>query len=139
MTLIIVKRVRNDFKKVAGVTLQNVADALQVEAESIMTASKDLYVPVVTGALKNSGTVLKAEVLGDEVKVVLGYGMATTTKTGTKKDSEVTYAEIVHEYPKSYGQKRNKYLSIPANIAIKNMSTRIANDLKRRIKSGKKI
>ena len=121
-SVIIVKKVRNDFKKIAGATIQDAADSLYVEAESIMTASKNFYVPVVTGDLKNSGTVLKPEITETKVTVVLGYGGVAAP-----------YAATVHEYPKSYGQKRNKYLTIPANLAIKNMSTRIAKDIQRRV------
>ena len=137
MTKIIVKSVRNDFKKIAGVTMQDVGDALRLEAESIMTASKKYYVPVVTGALKQSGQVLKPEITDTKVQVILGYGMGTTVGVAGVSSPEVTYAELVHEYPKSYGQGRNKYLSIPANIAIKDMSTRIAKYLKRKM-SGRK-
>ena len=124
-----VVKVRNDFAKFKNVAIQDVADSLYVEAEGIMTASKTLYVPVVTGNLKNSGTVLKPTMTDGKVEVVLGYGM------GTSVGGDVTYAALVHEYPKSYGQGRNKYLSIPANIAIKNMASRIAKAVERSAKA----
>jgi len=126
MSKIYVKSIRNDFSKIAGVTIQDVANSLYVEAEGIMTASKTLYVPVVTGALKNSGTVLKPEINGDKITVTLGYG-----------SDAVAYAEIVHEAPKNYGQGRRKYLTTPAYVAAKNMSSRIAKDLQRRVRSRK--
>lgn len=83
--------------------------------------------PVDTGTLRNSGTVLKPVIEKDKVTVTLGYGGAASK-----------YAAIVHEYPKSYGQGKNKYLSIPANIAIKGMATRIAKAVERRAKTRRK-
>ena len=129
-------KIRNDFAKVAGVTVQDVADVLRMEAEGIMTASKTLYVPVKTGALKNSGTVLKPTFTDNKIEVVLGYGMGTTVGTDSS-GAEVTYAALVHEYPKSYGQGRNKYLTTPVAVATKNMASRIAKDLKKRLNSRK--
>lgn len=136
MSIFKVVKIRNDFAKVAGVTIQDVADALYVEAEGIMTASKTLYVPIKTGALKNSGTVLKPTFTGNKVEVVLGYGMGTTVGTDSS-GAEVTYAAIVHEYPKKVGQGRNKYLTTPVAVATKNMASRIAKDLKKRLNSRK--
>jgi len=134
MSKIYVKSIRNDFSKIAGVTIQDVADSLFAEAEGIMTASKLLYVPVVTGALKQSGTVLRPEIAGDKITVTLGYGSDEVSAISGKP---VTYAEVVHEAPKSYGQGRNKYLTTPAYVAAKNMSSRIAKDLQRRVRSRK--
>ncbi len=126
MSIFKVVKIRNDFAKVTGVTIQDVGNALYVEAEGIMTASKTLYVPVKTGALKNSGTVLKPTFVGDKVEVILGYG-----------NDAVTYAAIVHEYPKKVGQGRNKYLTTPLAVATKDMASRIAKDLKKRLNSRK--
>ena len=136
MSIFKVVKIRNDFAKVVGATIEDVGNALYVEAEGIMTASKTLYVPVKTGALKNSGTVLKPTFTGNKVEVVLGYGMGTTVGTDSS-GAEVTYAALVHEYPKSYGQGRNKYLTTPVAVATKNMASRIAKDLKKRLNSRK--
>ena len=136
MSVFKVVKIRNNFAKVTGATIQDVADALKTEAEGIMTASKTLYVPVVTGALKGSGTVLEPTFVGDKIEVILGYGMGTKVgEDSTGKD--VTYAALVHEYPKSYGQGRNKYLTNPVAVATKNMASRIAQDLKKRLNSRK--
>lgn len=113
------KIIRNDFSKVNGATLHDLQSALYMEAEAIMTASKQYYVPVDTGALRNSGTVNPPELKNGKVTVTLGYGGASAP-----------YAAIVHEYPKSYGQGRSKYLSQPLNIAIKGMPQRIANRIR---------
>ena len=136
MSIFKVVKIRNDFAKVTGATIEDVGNALYVEAEGIMTASKTLYVPVKTGALKNSGTVLKPTFIDNKVEVVLGYGMGTTVGTDSS-GAEVTYAALVHEYPKSYGQGRNKYLTTPVAVATKNMASRIAKDLKKRLNSRK--
>lgn len=108
------KIIKNDFKKVNGVVMHDVAAALYEEAEAIMTASKTYFVPVDTGTLRNSGTVLPPNVANDTVTVKLGYGGASAP-----------YAAIVHEYPKSYGQGKNKYLAKPLNTAVKGMAMRI--------------
>ena len=136
MSIFKVVKIRNDFAKVVGATIEDVGNALYVEAEGIMTASKTLYVPVKTGALKNSGTVLKPTFTDNKIEVVLGYGMGTTVGTDSS-GAEVTYAALVHEYPKSYGQGRNKYLTTPVAVATKNMASRIAKDLKKRLNSRK--
>jgi hypothetical protein len=121
--VIIVKKVKNEFAKVQRATQQDVADLLYQEAEVIMTASKRYYVPVVTGALRNSGTVLRPVITDDSITVTLGFG-----------GDAAPYAAIVHEYPKSYGQGRNKYLSIPLNISVKGMANRIAKALERKMR-----
>lgn len=113
------KIVRNDFSKVSGATLHDLQSALYMEAEAIMTASKQYYVPVDTGNLRNSGTVLPPKLKDGKVSVTLGYGGASAP-----------YAAIVHEYPKSYGQGKNKYLSTPLNIAVRGMGARIASRLR---------
>jgi hypothetical protein len=55
-------------------------------AEEVMAASKETYVPVLTGALMNTGKVMPPVDSGDEVSVTLGYG-----------DESVGYAIYVHE------------------------------------------
>ena len=49
------------------------AQALYLEAEAVMTASKRM-VPVDTGALRASGYVKEPEIAGSQVKVTMGYG-----------------------------------------------------------------
>jgi len=125
--LIYVKKINVDFSKIKDAVVEDAAIALYQEGEAIMTASKRYYVPVDTGTLRNSGTVLKPVIEKDKVTVTLGYGGAASK-----------YAATVHEYPKSYGQGKNKYLSIPANIAIKGMAARIAKAVERRAKGRRK-
>jgi len=121
-TEIYIKKIKNELPQVSKATVQDVANELFYEGESIMTAAKTLYVPVVTGALRNSGTVKRPEITKDKVTVTLAFG-----------NDAAPYAAIVHEYPKSYGQKKNKYLITPTMVAVKGMASRIASRLKRRL------
>lgn len=120
--LIYVKKVRNEIPNVLKATVQDVANELFYEGENIMTAAKTLYVPVKTGALRNSGTVTKPEITKDKITVTLAFG-----------NDAAPYAAIVHEYPKSYGQGKNKYLITPTMVAVKGMAGRIANRLKKKL------
>lgn len=114
----------NRFRYVQGATINDLADALYLEAELIMTDSKMNYVPVDTGVLRNSGTVKKPVIDTRGVTVTLGYG-------GPSAD----YAAIVHEFPPSYGQGKNKYLSRPVNKAERGLISRVAEHMKRKVKS----
>ena len=84
-------------KKVVRTTFQwdsqiryAVGAALYHEAERIMSDSKQNYVPVVTGALRASGSVGSPQISATGATVVLGYGDASTP-----------YAAKVHENPRS--------------------------------------
>lgn len=115
-------KVKNDISKITNATIKDLQAALYLEAELVMTTAKRDYVPVVTGNLRNSGTVSLPEVKGDTVQVKIGFGGASAP-----------YAAVVHEYPKGYGQGKNKYLSQPLNISAKNMTQRIAKHIRRSI------
>lgn len=113
----------NKFRYVQGAIITDLADALYTEAELIMTDSKMNYVPVDTGVLRNSGTVQKPVITRTDVTVTLGYG-----------GPAAPYAIRVHEYPPSFGQGKNKYLSRPLNKAERGMITRVANAMKQRVR-----
>lgn len=106
----------NNFRSIKGAVIEDIASAMYTEAELIMTDSKANYVPVVTGQLSNSGTVLKPEIKPSSVIVKLGYG-----------GPAAPYALAVHEAPPSWGQHKPKYLSRPLNKASTGLTTRIAN------------
>lgn len=123
--LTITKKVKsNGFKQISGAIVEDCAAALYVQAEQIMTDSKQNYVPVVSGVLKGSGTVLKPVVVGNIITVVLGYGGMASE-----------YAVVVHEYPVSYGQHKNKYLQKPLNKAVTGMPNRLAKSIRMRVAS----
>lgn len=118
------KVVKNNFGAIAGATVHHVASALTQEAEAIMADSKVNYVPVDTGNLRNSGTVLMPKMTPKVVSVEFGYGGAAAP-----------YAEVVHEYPKAYGQGKNKYLSQPLNKASKDLPKRLYEAVQRAVKA----
>ena len=66
-----------------------IAQALQVEAELTMTEAK-LLCPVVTGALRASGFVSEADVMGKDIGVLLGFG-----------GPSAQYALATHENPRA--------------------------------------
>lgn len=114
----------NKFRYVQGAIVTDLADALYLEAELIMTDSKMNYVPVDSGMLRNSGTVRKPTITKNAVEVVLGYG-------GPSAD----YAVIVHEAPPNWGQGKNKYLAKPLNNAERGLITRVADAMRRRVRA----
>jgi len=102
----------HNFPEAAEATISDLKMALNASAEVVMTTSKRDFVPVVTGLLQDSGTVLGVEQKGDMVVATLGYGGAA-----------YEYALAVHEAPDTipsgvrqgevWGQGKNKYLSKP--------------------------
>jgi hypothetical protein len=121
----ITSKVKSDkFRYVQKATVSDLADALYLEAELIMTDSKTNFVPVDSGVLRNSGTVQKPTITNQGVTVVLGYG-----------GPAAEYAVIVHEYPPNVGQGKNKYLSRPLNKAERGLVSRVTENMKRRVRA----
>ncbi len=101
--------------------------ALRAEAELIMTRSKDEFVPIDQGTLKNSGRVLGVEKRGQVLSVKLTYGGAASA-----------YALAIHEHlsahsPRSWRKGPVKftrggpgYLRKPLNLAAPGLAKRIA-------------
>lgn len=73
---------------------------VQLLAESTMTLSKAVYVPVVTGNLRSSGFVGPWVRTNDGFLMDIGFG-----------GSASSYAAIVHERPATMGQHKNRYLA----------------------------
>ena len=106
-----------------GKALGALEDGVRVEAEKIMTRSKQ-EVPVEFGTLQASGLVEKPKRSGTKVSVTLGYG-----------GQAAAYALIQHEredYTHTVGS--SKYLERPVNEAEKGFGKRVAKDLERRLK-----
>lgn len=117
------------------------AVALYEEATTIMTDSKENYVPVDQGTLRDSGHVQEPKLEGTTLLVELGYG-----------GPAAPYALAVHENPRSgktegvspSGRKykhwaevgQYKYLEIPFKAAAKGLSQRIADRAKRVLGEG---
>ncbi len=107
-------------RRIQAVTPAALAQALNTEAELIMTRSKRI-VPVKVGTLKASGRVENPEIRGNEVSVTLGYGGAASA-----------YALIQHEGNFNHpGQGERKYLERPVREATRTIGASIARRLKR--------
>ena len=88
-----------------GALVGDIAMGLYIIAERIMTDSKNNYVPVDTGHLQQTGTVLEPEFTDTgAISVRFGYG--------------AEYAKVVHDRPPSIGQGKVRYLEIPFLAAI---------------------
>lgn len=115
----VAEAIRN-LEGVRQVTPQELAAALYVEGELIMTESKQSRVPVDTGTLRASGRVQQPKISGENVTVTLGYGGAASA-----------YALIQHEatWFNHPGQGRAKYLEGPvkarAHVIGRNVARRI--------------
>lgn len=106
--------------------LQVLIQALYAEANDIMLQSQEL-VPVDTGVLKTSGTVLPPTIMGNVVEVVLGYGGAASA-----------YALRQHEdlsYNHAEG-KQAKYLEQPAREAMESLEQSLADRMEGIIERG---
>jgi hypothetical protein len=113
--------------------------ALFREAEEIMGDSKDNYVPVDFGTLRNSGFVDLPVIQGTRVTVRAGFG-----------GPAAPYALAVHENPRSgktggvspQGKKYQhfaavgqwKYLEIPFRQALRGMDARLARRIRADVK-----
>jgi len=83
-------------------TMHEVAVGTYIEGEKIMTDSKQNYVPVITGNLRNAGTVLPPEFTSNSIKVTLTFDAGVAP-----------YGYVVHERPATVGQGMNKFLEKP--------------------------
>lgn len=138
---------RARLRRLASAAPGRTARALRIEAEEIMTRSKQEYVPVDLNALRSSGHVKPVERRGKELSVTLAFG-----------GPAAPYALSVHEHPSRHsppswrgkrpeqilsvrqrrpwvlsigGGRGPKYLDRPMRRAIPGMGDRIARELER--------
>lgn len=98
-----IKGVADEWKAIGNEIRQALSAELYKIANEVMTESKRDYVPVRTGALRSTGTVLPPEVENNQLVVRLGYGGVAAP-----------YALAVHETDKNYRHgKQWKYLETP--------------------------
>ena len=114
----------SNFKNFSKFTMSDLAAALNVEAEKIMTDSQINYVPVITGDLRRTGFVEEPKIQPNKVTVTLGFGSNT-----------IAYALAVHDAPASWGQGKNKYLLKPLQKAMPKFTVNISNTMNNRMKS----
>ena len=131
------ERVRRELKSIANRYPGKMEAALTLEAERIMTVSKQDYVPVDDNPLRSSGHVQPTERsgrlgLGDDVEISLSFG-----------GSSAPYALAVHEHPSDHSPptwegkvitfsppgRGPKYLEIPFRLARVGMAARVAKTL----------
>jgi hypothetical protein len=102
--------------------LQAIGAEMFIEAEATMTESKQ-EVPVDTGALRASGTVLLPVITAQDVVVEMGYG-----------GPAVNYAVFVHEdLTKHHPTGKAKFLEEPVNRRASGMVERIGNGVQGRL------
>ena len=92
----------------------------------VMTPSKQFFVPVRDGHLRNSGVVVP-DPDPNTVKVTLGFGGPAGTGTNTQ---DVGYAVVQHEnldFAHTVGEA--KYLEKPLMMAIPDLAKWIAEDM----------
>lgn len=118
--------------------------ALLIEAEKIMTSSKESFVPHDLGALKASGQVQKPPtVLPFGASVKMGYG--GVAGAGSDKDNPARYALAIHEHPSpasppswrsgvTFKSGGPKYLERPLRNAIPGMAVRLAATIRAGLK-----
>lgn len=98
---------------------QKAAAALFRRGEAIMADSKEHYVPVDLGVLRESGHVTLPEVSGNDISVTLAYG-------GAAKDYAIPQHERL-DYKHTTGGP--KYLERPVLEASKTLARDLAKDL----------
>lgn len=141
------EEMRARLRRLASAAPGRMSQALRVEAEEIMTRSKQEYVPVDLGTVRSSGHVKPVETRGKEISVTLVYGNAAAP-----------YALSIHEHPSRHsppawrgkrpeqilsvrqrrpwvlspgGGRGPKYLNRPMKRAIPGMGDRIARQMER--------
>jgi hypothetical protein len=120
---------KRKLKALGPAALDAAKGSLYRSAEKIMTTSKESYVPVDTGNLRESGHVALPQVKKNEVIQVLGFGgpAGTGNYANQTNAKDVGYAIVVHEDPDAvHPVGQWKYLEEPARKAI----PEIVKDLK---------
>lgn len=134
-------------RQLANAAPGRMSQALRIEAEDVMTKSKQRYVPVDLNALRSSGHVKPVQRRGKDLSVTMAFG-----------GPSAPYALAVHEHPSRHsppawrgkrpeqilsvrqrkpwvlspgGGRGPKYLERPLKRAIPGMGFRIAKQLEK--------
>lgn len=119
----------NPFRRQLERLIPRVAAGLYGVGQSIMADSQEL-VAVDTGTLKSSGRVLLPELVGDELRVVVGYGYGETINPHTGQPA-IGYAAVVHETHPT----KAKYLERPALEHAEHMGGEVAVSIRRTVRT----
>ena len=139
-----VRELQRNLDRVARNAPRVAGNALEIEADLIMTDSKENYAPVgrprsaggrggSAGTLRASGHVNPVEIKGGNISVTMGYGGAAAP-----------YAEAIHEHPSGAsppswrgktlnfysGGDRRKYLEKPLMAARSGLGLRLARRIR---------
>lgn len=107
-------------RKKGKAIIRGLERGLVKEAEGVMTISKQAYVPVEFGTLKNSGFVDKPKRRGRRVVIELGFG-----------GPAAPYAIFVHEDLLAFHTVGEaKYLEKPLRRARRGMAERLAKEIR---------
>lgn len=102
------------WKKHQDEVIDELGKALVGAAETVMLLSKSVYVPVITGNLRSTGTVGPVQISVGVISVEMSYG-----------GPAAPYAEAVHDAPPEWGQGKRHYLLIPFMEVSRNLDQRI--------------
>jgi len=122
--------------KSMGHNAQKVAGAvMKEEADEVLRLAKDRYVPIDTGALKDSGfTKGPSYPRKGAVEVTVGFGPSLHTRRARGGQSGSEYAVPVHEMPNLLHQHGSwKYLQIPLLIRMAGFERRAGGEIIHRI------
>lgn len=108
-------RIRDDYPNRAG-------RELYIRGEEIMLDSKDHYVPVDDGVLKNTGIVSRPVYKGKEIRVTLSYGGPAAPYALDQHETE-SFNHTIGEW---------KYLETPLMKAVRSMARDLARSLRLR-------
>ena len=123
------KKLIQNLRKMAKKSPKAAGSAIFREGEEIMANSKDKFVPVDLGALKDSGFTNLPVIRSNGATVTIGYGGAAAA-----------YALAIHEHPSGHSPPSwkgsvnfrvggPKYLELPFNEAIPGMPKRLASNI----------
>lgn len=134
VTIAGVDRIKAMLKKHQAAAVQALKKQLYLEAEGIMTQSKEL-VPVLTGALKDSGTVRLPREENGVIIQELGFGGVLLEQLSARRRSGsafTPYAVFVHENTVVFHKVgMAKFLEIPFRQAERGLVDRVAAGMRR--------
>lgn len=101
-------------RKHQDAVMEGIGKAVVGAAEAAMTLAKAVYVPVITGTLRSTGTVGPVVVDHGVVSVEMSFG-----------GPAAPYAAAVHNAPPDRGQGKSQYLYLPTMDVGRTLDRRI--------------
>ena len=115
----------------AGI-LRDAIKAINIEAEQVMTRSKQEYVPVDEGTLRNTGHVVHAQLINKKITVRMRYGPIVTAIVIHESPDYDPPSWRKFEGPGGVNFRRGgpKFLERPLRAALTGMGERIAKEIR---------